>query len=98
MEVRFHKTVQSDLNTILRRYYEIKNELGEDFYSEFIEGVKIASSNPRYYHFDDCGLRRCNLERFPFHFLYDIHEGTIRVWVLRHDRRKSTYGLKRFRR
>ena len=98
MEVRFHKRVQTDLNTILSRYYEFKDELGEDFYAEFIGGVKIASKNPRYYHFDDCGLRRCNLERFPFHFLYDVHDGTVRIWVLRHDKRKSTYGLKRFRR
>ena len=97
MEVRFHKRVQTDLNTSLSEYYDIKDELGEDFYTEFIDGVRIASINPRFYHFDASGLRRCNLEKFPFHFLYDVHAGSIRIWVLRHDRRKPSYGLKRFR-
>lgn len=97
MEVRFHKRVQFDLNTSLKEYYDIKRELGNDFYDEFIQRVKIASSNPRYYHFDDSGLRRCNLEKFPYHFLYDVYDKSIRIWVLRHDGRKPSYGLKRFR-
>jgi hypothetical protein len=35
--------------------------------TEFEIGVYRAESNPRCLHFDDSGLRRGNLERFPYH-------------------------------
>ena len=54
------------------------------------------SRTPRYFHFDRSGLRRCNLDRFPYHFLYDIRGEHIRIWVLRHNRRHPDFGLKRF--
>lgn len=97
MEVKFHRRVQLDLNRILSGYYDILDELGDDFYTEFTEGVKLVRSNPRFFHFDSSGLRRCDLQRFPYHFLYDIVGGEIRVWVLRHDKRSPRFGVKRFR-
>lgn len=96
MKARFHRQVQSDLNTILKHYYKASEGLGDDFYEEFMRCVRQAVSNPRFYHFDESNLRRCNLERFPHHFLYDIKEGIVRVWVLRHDHRRSSFGMKRF--
>jgi len=56
----------------------------------------VELPNPRRFHFDRSGLRRCNLERFPYHFLYDIRGEYVRVWVLRHDRRNPDFGLDRF--
>ena len=98
MEARFHKRVQSDLDEILKRYYRVSMQLGEDFFAEFQVGVRKAIENPKYFHFDRSGLRRCNLDRFPYHFLYDIRGEYVRVWVLRHDHRDPTMGLKRFSR
>ena len=95
---RFHKQVQSDLNKILKDYFDVSEALGDDFYREFMAGVEVASDNPTFFHFDLGGLRRCNLERFPFHFLYDIRDGQPRIWVLRHHSRKSSLGMRRFRR
>ncbi len=97
MEARFHKQVQSDLNEIIKEYSSVSDELSDDFYEEFMTGLKKASENPRFYHFDASGLRRCNLYRFPYHFLYDVREGVIRLWVLRHDKQKPSLGMKRFR-
>ncbi len=96
MEVRFHKRVQSDLDEILEKYYAISDELGDDFFAEFQMGVEKASGNPMFFHFDESGLRRCNLDRFPYHFLYDVREQYVRIWVLRHDHRRPGYGTKRF--
>lgn len=96
METRFHKRVQVDLDEILKRYYDISFQLGEDFFAEFQIGLAKVSENPRFFHFDPTGLRRCNLERFPYHFLYDIRQKRVRVWVLRHDRRRPGFGLTRF--
>jgi hypothetical protein len=74
----------------------VSHQLGEDFFAEFQIGIRKAVENPRYFHFDRSGLRRCNLDRFPYHFLYDIRDPYIRVWVLRHNRRNPQLGLKRF--
>ncbi len=98
MEVRFHRRVQIDLNEILEKYYLISDQLGDDFFAEFRIGIDKVISNPRFFHFDSSGLRRCNLDRFPHHFLYDIRNEVIRVWVVRHDQRNPRFGLRRFSR
>jgi hypothetical protein len=96
VELRFHRRVQADLNEILGKYYDISHQLGEDFFAEFQVGVSRVAENPRRHHFDRSGLRRCNLERFPYHFLYDIRGQQIRIWVLRHHSRSPDFGMQRF--
>ena len=96
MEARFHRRVQADLDGILKKYDQISPQLRDDFFAEFQVEIGKAIENPRYFHFDRSGLRRCNLDRFPYHFLYDIREEYIRIWVLRHNRRDPSLGLKRF--
>ena len=80
----------------MTRYYTVSERLADDFFAEFQIGIKKAVSNPQYFHFDRSGLRRCNLDRFPYHFLYDILGSDVRVWVVRHNRRNPKFGLKRF--
>jgi hypothetical protein len=96
VEVRFHRRVRGDLDAILSSYYGVSRELGEDFFAEFQIGIRKMVEHPRYFHFDRSGLRRCNLDRFPYHFLYDIRGVQLRVWVLRHNHRNPEVGLKRF--
>jgi toxin ParE1/3/4 len=96
VEIRFHRRVQSDLNEALAYYREISATLADDFFDEFSGGVAKVRANPGVCHFDACGLRRCNLERFPYHFLYDLRQGYVRVWVLRHEKRKPEFGTGRF--
>ena len=96
MEIRFHRRVHADLKEILGKYYDISHQLGEDFFAEFQVGLSKAVENPQRFHFDRSGLRRCNLDRFPYHFLYDIRGEYVRIWVLRHDRRNPDHGLERF--
>lgn len=97
MSVRFHRRVQLDLNEILEKYHSISEQLGEDFFGEFQIGIQKACANPRFFHFDSSGLRRCNLDRFPYHFLYDIQKDGLRIWVVRHDQRSPRFGTRRFR-
>lgn len=98
MVARFHRRVQIDPNEILERYRAISEHLADDFFVEFRIGIGKACSNPRFFHFDSSGLRRCNLDRFPYHFLYDIRNGSLRIWVVRHDHRNPGFGLRRFAR
>ncbi len=97
MEAKFHKFVQADLNKILSDYSLISPQLEDDFYNEFMTEIEKAIANPQFNHFDACGLRRANFNRFPFHFLYDVGADSIRIWVLRHHKRRSSFGIKRFR-
>lgn len=96
MRVRFHRRVQNDLDEVIKKYSEVSEELAEDFFGEFQSGLIKVAENPRFFHFDACGLRRCNFDRFPYHFLYDVRENYVRVWVVRHNRRNPSWGLKRF--
>jgi hypothetical protein len=93
---RFHRRVQVDLDEILASYFAVSERLGNDFFAEFQIGVQRACATPRGFHFDSSGLRRCNLERFPYHFLYDLKEKHRRVWVVRHNRRDPQFGLGRY--
>jgi plasmid stabilization system protein ParE len=96
VRVRFHKRVQTDLNEIMEKYGEVSDALAEDFFTEFQAGLFKLAENPHFFHFDACGLRRCNFDRFPYHFLYDMKGDYARVWVVRHNRRNPSWGLKRF--
>jgi hypothetical protein len=96
VEIKFHKRVQVDLDTILDSYDDVSFQLGDDFFTEFQICLGKVARNPKYFHFDHSGLRRCNLDRFPYHFLYDINNGFVRVWVLRHNSRRPKFGLRRF--
>ncbi|MCB1087944.1 MAG: hypothetical protein KDM63_12915 [Verrucomicrobiae bacterium] len=96
VEVRYHRRVQSDLNEALSYYGDISSSLADDFFKEFLAGIAKVAANPGICHFDACGLRRCQFARFPFHFLYDLNGGHLRVWVLRHDRRRPGFGTNRF--
>lgn len=69
--------------------------LGDAFYTEFMAYVAFVFENPTRFHPSDGDLRRVNLGRFPYHFLYRIHGDTIRILVLRHHHRLPSYGLKR---
>jgi len=96
VEIRFHRKVQTDLDKILDIYYDVSLQLSDDFFAEFQISLSKVVENPKHFHFDHSGLRRCNLDRFPYHFLYDISKEIIRVWVLRHNRRSPRFGLGRF--
>lgn len=98
VEVRFHRLVQADINQVLANYASVSEVLSDDFYEEFIDGLHRVQANPKTFHFDAGGLRRCNLLRFPYHFLYDLREAGVRVWVLRHDKQKPSVGRRRFSR
>jgi plasmid stabilization system protein ParE len=92
----FHRLVQRDVHEILEYYHSVSGEkLADDFYELFLSHVRLAAGNPSGFHFDAPGLRRVNLPRFPFHFLYRVRRDSILVLVVRHHQRNPSFGLKR---
>ena len=96
MKVSFHRLTQHDVWDVVRHYEEESGEiLADQFYAGFMDSVAVAAANPERCHIDASGLRRCNLKRFPYHFLFEIRRADIFVLVLRHNQRHPGYGLRR---
>ncbi|MFT3992196.1 MAG: type II toxin-antitoxin system RelE/ParE family toxin [Luteolibacter sp.] len=94
--VIFHPLVQKDLERVLKYYSdEVGLNLADRFFTLFLQVVNQAVLNPHYFHPVNATQRRANLPGFPYHFLYRITKYGIRVNVLRHDRQKPDYGLRR---
>lgn len=95
MNVGYHPAVQGDVNRILRRYDKVSSRLGDEFWEELRNHVKAAAENPLRFHPFIPDLRRTNLKRFPYHFLYRILSDRIRVIAVRHHRQNPQFGLER---
>lgn len=96
MTIRFHRLVQKDVWDIMRFYEEEACAfLADEFYRELMVSVDQCGENPERFHFDQSGLRRANLRRFPFHFLYKVRRDDVLVVVLRHHNRHPSFGLHR---
>jgi plasmid stabilization system protein ParE len=83
------------VNGILRHYGGISGRLEDEFWDELMSRIEAAAQNPEHFHFADLGLRRVNLNRFPYHFLFRVLTGKIRITVVRHNKRRTEYGLER---
>ena len=95
MRLAYHPQVQRDVNRILRHYDGISLRLGDEFWAELTRLVELISSKPQRFHFAQKGLRRANLRRFPYHLLFREKPDGVRVIVLRHNRRRPSYGTSR---
>lgn len=92
----YHRDVQRDVSAVLDYYDKVGGQaLGDAFFEEFMAYTALVIENPTRFHPAEGDLRRTNLSRFPYHFLYRIHGDTIRILVLRHHHRNSAYGSKR---
>lgn len=96
MAVIFNRAVQRDVHQILD-YYESESgrRLADAFYRELIRRVEEANANPERFHFTEPPLRRANLRRFPYHFLFRQMGENIRILVVRHHKRHPSFGMRR---
>jgi toxin ParE1/3/4 len=96
MTLIYHRSVPRDVSEVLAYYDEVGGpELGDAFFSEFMAHVAQVIEHPTRFHPIEGDLRRANLDRFPYHFLFRVHDGTIRVLVLRHHHRNPGFGIQR---
>lgn len=96
MTVVFHPRVFSEVDAIMRYYEDVAGpELADDFYDEFRLFVQHASQYPERYSIREGRLRRANLKRFPYNFLFRVLDDHIRILVVRHHARRPSHGTKR---
>lgn len=96
MRVRLHRDVYSDVSEIMDYYERVAGaSLADDFYAE-LRGVIIKAANqPGRFRIYQRDLRRANLERFPYHFLFRVKDESLRVLVVRHNSRHPSFGMGR---
>jgi len=96
MLLDFHRQVASDISQIMDYYEDVAGvQLADEFYADLRSSFEKASESPEVYSVRERDIRRVNLERFPFHFLFRIAEKKVRILVVRHHRRRPSLGLHR---
>jgi plasmid stabilization system protein ParE len=94
-EILFHAAVQTEIRDILDYYEKIADQIADDFWEELTNAFEYARMFPERHHFDSSGKRRSNLSRFPYHFLFRTSLTQVKVTVVRHNSRSSSYGSRR---
>jgi toxin ParE1/3/4 len=95
VKVEYHPAVEQDVAEALQRYDAVSQRLGDEFKAELRRLIGVAAAKPGRFHQIKPGLRRTNLKRFPYHFVYRELADGIRVTLVRHHRRKPSFGMER---
>ena len=96
MRVVLHRKVHSDVDAIMEYYERVASrELADDFYAELRRFMLDAAERPESFSIRERDLRRVNLHRFPYHFLFRIVGDAMRILVVRHHRRHPSLGIYR---
>ena len=96
MRLEFHRQVASDVARIMNYYEDAAGlQLAEEFHAELRSLFQKAAESPEVYGVRERDVRRVNLERFPYHFLFRIIDDRVRILVVRHHRRRPSLELHR---
>ena len=96
MRLEFHRQVASDISRIIDYYEDVAgSQLADEFYVELRSFFQKAAASPEAYRVREQDLRRVNLERFPYHFLFRIADDRVRILVIRHHGREPSLGIRR---
>ena len=78
-------------------YYEdaASEVLANEFYHELRAALLASGERPESFSIRERDIRRVNLERFPYHFLFRIVGETVRILVVRHHHKQPSFGIRR---
>jgi plasmid stabilization system protein ParE len=96
MRLVLHPKVYADVSAIMGYYEQIATpELADEFYRELRHFMEQAAERPGAFAIRERDIRRVNLRRFPYHFLFRVVEDSVRILVVRHHRRHPSLGASR---
>lgn len=96
MRLTFHPSVASDITRVMAHYQQVAGALlADEFYAELRSNFTKALETPHNFALHSGDLRRVNLKRFPYHFLFRLAGDEVRVLVVRHHRRRPSLGTTR---
>lgn len=96
MRLILHPKVYSDVDQIMEYYEQVATpQLANEFYAELRSFMQVAAERPESFSVRERDLRRVNLQRFPYHFLFRIVGDSVRILVVRHHSRHPSLGIRR---
>jgi len=96
MRLILHPKVFSDIDKIMEYYEQVATpELADEFYAELRHWMEQAAEKPGSFSIRENDIRRVNLRRFPYHFLFRIVGDAVRILVVRHHGRRPSFGMRR---
>lgn len=96
MRLVLHPKLYADIDAIMQRYErEASPQLASEFYTELRRFMAETAKRPESFAIRERNVRRVNLERFPYHFLFRIVGDVVRILVVRHHRRHPSLGARR---
>ncbi|MGB0578732.1 MAG: type II toxin-antitoxin system RelE/ParE family toxin [Limisphaerales bacterium] len=95
-QILFHPEIEEEIASAMDYYEEVSGtELANEFHYELIAAFHRAAETPTRFHPVTDTLRRVNLKRFTYHFLFSELSDRIRILVFRHHRRDPEHGMDR---
>ena len=96
MRLVLHPKVYSDIDSIMNYYEQAATlELADEFFGELRTALDQVARRPEQFAIRKQDIRRANLRRFPYHFLFRIVGDVVRVLVVRHHSRDPAVGTTR---
>jgi len=96
MRLVLHPKVHSDIDSIMAYYEEVATQaLANEFYTELRHFILQSAARPESFAIREGDIRRVNLYRFPYHFLFRIVGDAVRILVVRHHSRHPSLGIGR---
>ena len=96
MRLILHPKVYSDIDRIMAYYEEVATpELANEFYAELRHFLGEVAERPESFAIRERDIRRVNLQRFPYHFLFRVVGDVVRILVVRHHTRHPSLGIRR---
>jgi toxin ParE1/3/4 len=96
MRLVLHPKVYSDIDKIMAYYEQVATrDLANEFYAELRRFMKAAAARPDSFAIRTRDIRRVNLDRFPYHFLFRVVGDEVRILVIRHHSRHPSLGIGR---
>ena len=84
-----HPLVRADLQSAYDWYEDELPGLGSEFREEFSRAYRKLGQRPLHYAVRFSGIRRVNLNRFPFGIFYVVKHDEVRVLAVLHGRRET---------
>ena len=94
MRIDYHPAIAVELEEIREHYEACSPGLGSDFVDEFERQILTISAMPTRWMVASGDIRRALMKRFPYVILFRIvGADSIRVTVVKHERRHPAFGL-----
>ncbi len=93
-----HPLVRADLQSAYDRYEDELPGLGGEFHEEFLRAYRKLGRQPFLYAVRFSGIRRLNLDRFPYGIFYIVKAEEVRVLAVLHGSRETKNILAKRRR